>query len=544
MDSNVQDLIDAGTRLFSKRENLMSFFQEIAYNFNPVQADFTQSLTLGNDYASDLMTSYPLLMARELTDQFSSMLRPSDQIWAKMSVDGLKDYEGKAWLEESTGIMRKAMYDRASRFVEVAKAGDRDFGLYGQAVIQVDIIKDTVNLLYRKWHLRDVAWCDGVTGQVESVHRNWKPEAAILARTFGREKLHQSVRDKLDKDPYFVVNCRHIVVPADMWKGERQYRTPLVSLFIDVDNGHVMEETGQRVNSYVIPRWQRIEGTQYACSPATICALPEARLLQAMTFTLLEAGEKYTNPPMLATQEMIRGEIDVRAGGITWVAAEYDERTGEVLRPLTTDKSGMPIGLELQQRSETMIKAAFYLDKLDLPQRGPEMTAYEVGQRVQQYIRNALPLFEPVEVDYNGGLCDKTFELLLGLGSRGFRPIPRSLMNADMQFKFTSPLREAMDKQKGEVFNQASQIIAQAASLDPSAPGLVDAAAALRDTLEGIGVPMPWMRSEEDFMAIVKQHAQAAQQQQVLNSMEQASGVAKNLADAQLGARTPAGIRN
>jgi hypothetical protein len=45
---------------------------------------------------------------------------------------------------------------------------------------------------------------------------------------------------------------------------------------------------------YRIPRWQTVSGSQYSYSPATVAALPDARLIQAMTFTLLEAGEKAT----------------------------------------------------------------------------------------------------------------------------------------------------------------------------------------------------------------------------------------------------------
>jgi hypothetical protein len=43
------------------------------------------------------------------------------------------------------------------------------------------------------------------------------------------------------------------------------------------------------------------------------------------------------------------------------------------------------------------------------------MTAYEVGQRIQEYIRGALPLFEPMEMEYNGALCERTFEILQAL---------------------------------------------------------------------------------------------------------------------------------
>jgi hypothetical protein len=65
-----------------------------------------------------------------------------------------------------------------------------------------------------------------------------------------------------------------------------------------------------------------------------VAALAEARLLQQMVLTLLEAGQKAVDPPMVAAQEAIQGGINIYAGGVTYVDAEYDERLGEALRPL------------------------------------------------------------------------------------------------------------------------------------------------------------------------------------------------------------------
>lgn len=531
----VADTIAASERLFSKRGNLLNTWQSIAEQFSPWCADYTDEPTMGDDYASDLMTSYPILMARELTDLFGPMLRPSDQVWAQMEVEGLTDWDGKRWLEWATGVQRRAMYDRPAQFLNATKAGDRDFALMGQAVLTVDLMPDRSSLLYRQWHLRDTVWTDSLSGEPECVYRRWKPTAYQLAKTFGEERLHPKVKEHLQagKDRYCDVKCLHVVIPADMYDGDQKFMTPLVELYIDIDNEHVIEATGQRTSPYVIPRWVKIPGTQYALSPATWAALPETRLLQAMTFTLLEAGEKAVRPPLVATAEAIRGDIDVQAGGITWVAAEYDEKTGEVLRPLTQDLKGFPVGLELQQRSELMIRSAFYLDKLDLPVRGKEMTAYEVAQRVQQQIRTAAPLFEPMEMNYNNALCDRTFDLLVQGGGFGSPDTwPDSLQGQDIRFRFVSPLRDAIEKQKGQIFLEAGQLIGQAVSLDPNAATVVNASEALRDALAGIGAPTSWTRSREDAEAANEQAAAQEQQAQLLSAMEQGSTVVKNLQGA------------
>lgn len=535
--SYVTDLLEAGDRLFAKRENLLSFWQTCAENFSPVSADFTTKRSLGEDYASNLATSYPLLVARELIGQFGAMLRPNSKEAAVMYVDGLEDYDGKAFLDWATKRMRTAMYDKASRYVVAAKDGEHDFTLFGQSVMTVNKYKD--RLLFQPWHLRDVAWADSVTGSVECVHRKWKnPTAYELARLFGEDKLHERVRDQLrpGKDPYCEVEMRHVVVPADMYHGDTKFRTELVSVFIDVEHEHIVEVTGQRINPYVIPRWQLIKGCQYATSPAVTCALPEARMLQAMSYTILEAGEKAVNPPLVAAQNAFRDDLDLHAGGINYYTQEYDERTGEVIRPIHVDKGGFPLSLELQKRSEDLLLKAFYVDKLRplMPQGGREATAYEIGQLVQQYLREALPLVEPVEIEFNGGVWERAFEVAALNGYFGSPDTwPESLRGADIQFKFASPLRETVDRQKGRVFLDGVQLIQAGAALDPAVSQIPNAVDTMRDVLEGIGWETKWMRSPEAVQAAADHEAEQAQAEQMLGAMSQAAKIGKDLSGIQ-----------
>jgi hypothetical protein len=74
-----------------------------------------------------------------------------------------------------------------------------------------------------------------------------------------------------------------------------------------------------------------------------------------------------------------------------------------------------------------MISEAFFLNVINLPeaQGGDKMTAYETQERVKEYIRRALPLFEPMEVEYNGGLCEQTWNVAMDLGMFGsFEDMP------------------------------------------------------------------------------------------------------------------------
>lgn len=537
MEQRIRDLRDYGDRLFGARGGLHSLWQEIAENFYPERADFTGTRTPGADFAGNLVTSYPLLCRRDLGNAFSAMLRPRDREWFSIATgdDRKLDNLGRRWLEWAAMKQRKAMYDRRSLFVRATKEGDHDFAGFGQCVLSAELGRDQDHLLYRCWHLRDVAWIEGADGKLCEVHRNWRPTARDLDYFF-RGKVSAEVKRALEKEPNKEFAVRHVVIDAGRYDAPpgKQWKTPYVSVYFELDGGFVNEEIGVHNPIYVVPRWQTVSGSQYAYSPATVAALPDARLIQAMTLVLLEAGEKAVNPPLIAASDVVRSDVQVFAGGITWVDAEYDERLGEVLRPMTIDGKGIPLGMEMREDIKSALTDAFYLNKIGLPPAdGKEMTAYEAGQRVQEYIRNALPLFEPMELEYNGALCDITFNLMQRAGAFGGpQDLPPSLSGASIEFKFESPLHRAIEKQKGQGFVEAKALLAEAVALDPASARMVDVRTALRDALDGIGTPAAWLRGEEQMAELDEQAARQQRARELLDVMTQGGAAAEQIGKA------------
>lgn len=544
MDSRAKMLIDKSDQLFTKRNNILTLWQELAENFYVERADFTINRNIGDDFAAHLITSYPLMLRRDLANSIGAMLRPTNKDWFKQTVsDDIEDNEAKEWLERATKIQRRAMYDKQSMFVKAVKQGDNDFATFGQCVIYHDINRTRDALIYQNFHLRDTAWRENDYGVVDTIFRKWAPEYLDVVNIFksqaGKYPEFAKMQDKAAKVPYEKADIRHIIMPREQWdtinNNKLNMKTPFVSVYLDMESGCILEEMGSWNKKYIIPRWVTIAGSQYAYSAASVVALPDARLLQAQALTLLEAGEKAVNPPMIATMNAVRSDISIYAGGTTWVDDAYDERLGEVLRPITQDKSGLSFGLEEIKDSREMLYEAFFLNKVSLPtaEGADKMTAYETGERVKEYIRHALPLFEPMEAEYNGELCEMTFDNLMRVGAFGpHDEIPDSIKGQDVNFRFESPITEAMGAEKGQKYLQSQSLIAQAMQLDPKAAHIFNTKDALRDALDGVGTPAKWLNSEKEVEAMEQAAEQAQQQQATLNSMLQGSQVAQQLGDA------------
>lgn len=528
MDSRAQQLIKNGDHLFSKKSSLLSLWQEIADNFYPERADFTICRSLGNEFADHLMTSYPVLARRDLGDSFGSMLRRDK--WFNLNIQGNEpDHQAKVWLQWARDVQYRAMYARGTQLVRATKEGDHDFSAFGQCAISVELNRHANGLLYRCWHLRDVAWAENADGEIDTIHRKWKPTATQLRQLFGN-KISQQVKNHLEEDPYKEVNCRHVVVPSEQYELGKS-RAPYTSIYIDVDNQQVMEETPVMNRIYCIPRWQTVSGSQYAYSPATIVALPDARLIQSITRVLLEAGEKAVDPPLVANKSVFRDDFNLMAGGITWADLEADQDIRQVIGEFTKSAQ-LPAGMNIRNDVQAMIHQAFYLNTLTLPQMSG-MTAYEVSQRVQEYIRQALPLFSPVEQEYNGELCDMTFNLLMQSGAFGSRyDIPESLQGQDVQFSFESPLQSAIGQEKQGKLQVTAEMLGIARNIDPSVGADVDIRTAFRDAMDGSGVPAKWLRSEDDANQILQQQAQQQQNAAEVQQVAQGAETLQNVADA------------
>lgn len=531
MESRIQDIIKNSESVFSKRQPLMSLWQNIADNFYPERADFTTKRVIGVDFASHLTTSYPLIARRELGNSFSAMLRPTETPWFSMkTVRDIDSHESREWLERAVITMRSAMYDRNSGFVRATKEGDNDFAAFGQCVISVELNADSNTLLYRCWHLRDVAWTEGYNHKIQDIYHKIKMSVREINSVF-KGNISSKLKEILARDPNEEVYIMRAILDAKYYEGSsKKIKTPYMSVYFECDGGHILEEKPSWNQVYIIPRWQTVSGSQYAFSPSTVAALPDARLLQSMMLVLLEAGEKAVNPPLIATHDVLRSDVSLYAGDITYVDRDYDERTGDALRPINMG-TNIPLGLDMANMTKQAIAEAFYLNKLNLPQPQSGTTAYEIGQRIQEYIRGALPLFEPLEAEYNGAICDITFDIMMRANAFGV-DIPEELSAQPVQFQFISPLHDAIEKQKAMVFQQARGVIAETMALDPSASTILDASEALQDTLVALGVPAKWMRDKEEVASIKEQQAQAQQAQQQIQLMQQGAAAGEQIGKA------------
>ncbi|HUS97576.1 MAG TPA: portal protein, partial [Hyphomicrobiaceae bacterium] len=355
--------------------------------------------------------------------------------------------------------------------------------------------------------------------------------ARVMKQRYGEKRLDAKIIEACEKNPDQEFEVRHEVLPADEYDayktdGMKRKRGQFASVWIDVAHKKVLRETTTQTLRYVVPRWVTLPSWAYAISPASTIALPDARLIQQQALAILEAAEKSVNPPLVAYTDTIRGDVSLVGGGITWVDGGYDERTGAPVQPLQLGKN-FNLGVDSLLRTEAQLTRAFYLDVLRMPDTRNSKSTLEVQFKIDEYVRAALPLFAPMQSEYNDAFlqeCDAIIELSGGYSAR---EKPDSLKNMELVFEWANPLSEMLERQKAQTVSEVSQLGQTIAALEAAAaqtPALhqLDTAKMFRDSVMGIGASN-WLLDEDEA-------AERQQQGEQSNQMQQAMAAAPDLA--------------
>jgi hypothetical protein len=336
----------------------MMLWQEIAENFYPERADFTVVRNLGDDYASHLSTSYPLLCRRDLGDQIGRDAAADEQAVVPHGA-ARHAHRGQRSRAGSSGPRARSAgrCTTAPRSSPGGEGGRPRLRAFGQCVESVELNRFRSALLYRCWHLKDVVWRENQDGEIDFVARKWRVALVDLIRYFPKAELDPRSAAAA-KEPFAEIVVMHIVCAAELWDGMYAPRQAA-----RLDLLRLRARQADRGGRDLGPHLPHLALADRVGQPVRLFAggggrAPRGRLLQAMTLTLLEAGEKAVNPPLIATKDAVKSDMQQFPGGVTWVDAEYDEKLGAALRAMNIDVKGLPISLEMVKDSRACCSSA------------------------------------------------------------------------------------------------------------------------------------------------------------------------------------------
>lgn len=537
-DNNGSELCRISGGLFTKKRGWDSLNQELCENYYPMRADYTGELSLGDDFALDLMDSYPVQARSQLGDAIEAMLR-QDQWFHVSSGDEELDKQPDIarGLERATQVTSMIMNYPKAHVKRGMKMCDHDWVTVGAGVLSWEESQNRTYAVLKSHHPRDNAWMANEDGDVDVNHRRMKKSARDLINGYNEGRYNRPHPDvfKAEKDdPGHKFTILHCLMPGEDYErldtATTGRRPPFVSVLYDEEHEMVLREKPAPWFNYMIPRWWILGDVQWGFSSVAINTLPDGRMAQALGAMTLEGAEKAIDPPIIGAGDVFRNGVNLWTGGFSMADLSDGRNLQDVMTVVDTAKN-LNIGIEMKQELRAMIAEGFLLNKLMLPNT-KEMTAFEVNWRTDEFRRAALPFFSPIEDEYHSLVLEGAFRMAMQMGLMKPDELPRQLAERDVHWTFTSPINSVEGQRVAANFRQVVADVGSIIQLDPTASTRVNWGHALQDALNGDGAKPKWLLTDAELEQKAAESKQANDASAAAGALQRGASVAADVSNA------------
>lgn len=353
--------------------------------------------------------------------------------------------------------------------------------------------------------IREVFVEENSKGVVDTVYRCFKMDARALCDEFGYDEMPKKIQDAYNKGDTKEWGVVHGVYPRKKAGiSPDKTRFSFISQYVLEEEKKTISVGGFNEFPYVFPRWSKASGEKYGRGPGEK-ALPSAKTLNKMRETVLRGAQKVVDPPLQAPDDGFLLPLVTKPGGLNFYRAGTNDR----VEPILND-SRIDFGYQAIDQERVQVREALYTDQLKL-REGPQMTATEVSERVEQALRFLGPMLGRQQSEFLAPLIMRVYSIL---DRRGELPdVPAELDGVPLKIQYTSVM--AMSQRLSEVQNiqRTMTNIAPFTAADPSVLDNFDGDAAVRYIAQLFNYPQEILRDADAIANIRKQRQQAQQQQ-------------------------------
>jgi hypothetical protein len=483
-----RDLIRRQEGLAAERAPLDQLWQEIADLVLPLRGDFTLQRQPGEKRGQKIFDGTAGQAAENLAAGLWGLVTNAANDWFTLRADLAEDEESaetKLWLDEVTRRMRASFAGNGQRFYARVMELYADLVTFGTGIFYVEEAPDTGRIHYSCRHLSECFIAENARDEVDTLFRRFRFTARQAVSRWG-DACHPALQRAAAKEPDRRFSFLHAVLPrADSSQGE----APFVSHYVDIEHGLLLSSGAYHEFPYQVPRWSTATRGLYGDSPAML-ALPDIKMLNAMSKTTIIAAQKSVDPPLLAVDEAAVRGLRTHPGGIIY--GGLDENGRRRYEPLQAG-GNIGLGLELEEQRRDAVRQAFYFSLLLMVQQ-PNQTATEVLARQEEKLRLMGPHLGRIQAEFLDPLIRRQFGIMRRANL--LPPPPRQLRERGVRIEYVSPLARAQRASEGAAIVRALEALAPIGAVKPAIYDNIDADSAARALTHSFGAPNNLLRSK------------------------------------------------
>lgn len=522
MQDYVKGLVKRFDYIKARRDNWDTHYQELGDYMLPRKADIVKKRSRGEKRMEQIFDGTALQAVDLLSASLHGMLTSGASPWFHLDVKDTelnRDDEVREWLQDTSARMMRAF--NQSNFETEVHEMYVDLVVFGTGCMFVEMDKGHLRCSTR--HISEFYVQEDQYGIVDTVFRKYSISAVAAVQRFGIDSVGEHIKRVYEKTPDETVDILHCVTPRvdrDPNKADNK-NMPFMSVYICMKTKMAISEGGFEELPYVVPRFLKATGEVMGRSPAMV-ALPDVKMLNLMSKTIIQASQKMIDPPLLVPDDGFLLPIRTQPGGLNF----YRAGSRDTITPLNTG-ANIPIGLSMEDQRRQAIRSAFFVDQL-LVGGSPNMTATEVIQRQEERMRVIGPVLGRLMNEMLRPLIDRVFALMVR--ENLLMPAPEILQGRDVDIEYVSPLARA---QKSSSLNNTLKALEVLMPLAQSLPvgDHIDPDGLVRHITEALGVPKSTLKTQREVNQVRQDRAE--QQQAMMEREELSRDVADGAQAAQ-----------
>jgi hypothetical protein len=254
-------------------------------------------------------------------------------------------------------------------------------------------------------------------------------------------------------------------------------------------------------------------------------ALPDVKMLNAMSETTIKAAQKQVDPPLMVPDDGFMLPVRTKPSGLNF----YRAGTRDRIEPLNIGAQN-PLGLNIEEQRRNHIRSCFYVDQLMMAQ-GPQKTATEVLALTEEKMRILSPLLGRLTAELLNPMTNRVYNILSRRGL--FAEPPEQLSGGDVDVEYVSPIAKAQRRSDIQSIMQMFELLSPLASINAGIFDHFDFDGLIRHILKTLAIPATITKGEGQ-VAEDRENAQMQQQQQQemaeVSQMSEAMGAAAPMA--------------
>lgn len=371
--------------LAENRGSWEEMWQEAAEYVLPRRADFLNPQAPGSRRGQRIYDSTAPLALERFAAALESVLTPRNQKWHQLrcSEKCADSALANRYLDEVNRRLFAIRYSPKANFANQLHEVYLSLGAFGTGGVFIDHLPGR-GLSYRALHLADLFLAEDYGGRVDTVFRRFELTARQALAEFGEADLPADMVRAAEnpRDMERAFTFIHAVMPReDLDRRRADFKgMPFASFYVALDSRTLIREGGYHSFPYAISRYVTAPREIYGRSPA-IMALPDIKQVNEMERTLMKAGQKAVDPPLLLTDDDVLSPFSLRPGALNYGGLGDDGR--QKVLPLNAG-ANMPLGFEMLEQKRKVINDAFLVSLFMVLVDSPAITATEALIRSQE----------------------------------------------------------------------------------------------------------------------------------------------------------------